>query len=129
MNNWVRDSWLGKEIVERLSLSSPWTDDKILLLLETQTELHDVYVGHHSRPIQQKVLTGRAAINSRNRMQRPEKINPEQQAELKEMLRSGASAGDLRKHCAKMYGVGISKSWANKLRVRLLKEMGLYEVQ
>lgn len=129
MSNWVRDSWLCQEIVERLEMSLPWDNDKILLLLETQTELHDVFIQHQNRPIQKKVLTGRAAINSRNRSQRPEKINNERKQELKEMLRCGASAGDLKKHCANVYNIDISKSWANKLRVRLLREMGLYEVE
>ena len=120
MNDWVRDSWLGKEIVQLLGLSSPWTDDKIILLSETQLAVHDEWA-------ERRRTSGSEALKAVRAM-RPNKIDAEQEEELKEILANGGTSGDLKKYCDTMFGIEISRSWACKLRVRLLKEMGKHEV-
>jgi len=117
--DWVRDSWLGKELVKELGLSMPWTNDKILHLLESQTAAHDAFVKGVYRPTIEMSEKMR-----RTRSFRTKRINDEQLRELRAMLHKGATSGDLRKHCATVWGIEISVSWSCKLRAQLLKSEG-----
>jgi hypothetical protein len=120
LKDWVRDSWLGREIVKELGLSSPWTPDKILYLLETQTAAHDLYMKHRYKPTAEMSEKMRRARSFRTK-----RLNQEQLQELRVMAHEGATSGDLRRHCATIWNVEISKSWSCKLRVELLRTKGV----
>lgn len=120
LKDWVQDSWLGKEIVKELGLSLPWTADKILYLLETQTAVHDQYMKNRYQPTAEMSAKMRRARSFRTKM-----LNQEQLQELRIMAHCGATSGEIRKHCANVWGVEISKSWSCKLRVQLLQTKGV----
>jgi hypothetical protein len=114
--DWVSNSWLGRALVGRLGLSAPWTDDKILYLLEEQTKAHDIFVG-----VKPDITPEEAERMKRVRSFRQKRLNKEQLEQLRVMTHAGATSGQLRKFCASEWNVVISKSWSCKLRVQLLK--------
>jgi len=113
ITDWVRDSWLGKKIVEYSGLSMPFSDADILTLLVTQMAVHDEMARREG------IAELKRKAARRKQEARETLFTREQMEEVRNLLRSGLTTTQVRVHCKVKWDIDLKKSYASKIQARL----------
>lgn len=112
MAEWGRDSFMVKRLIEKQHLSSPFSQEDVLHLLELQVMLHDDVVAYNTR-----VDAGsRPAMTESRRT-----MSPGQMRHIEEMYDDGWTGKQIRAYCHFMWGLVTDRTNVSNIRRRAEK--------